>query len=44
MGWKTPYSYSRKERIEKRLGQLNGDMPRYFDWNVKDNASFSSSK
>ena len=27
----TPCSYSRKDRIEKRLGQLNGDIPRYFD-------------
>ena len=33
MGWKTPYSYSRNERIENKLGQRNGDMPRYFDWN-----------
>ena len=37
MGWKTPYSYSRKERMENRLGHWNGDMPRYFDWN--ENAS-----
>ena len=34
IGWKTPYSYSRNDRIENRLGQLNGDIPRYFDWNV----------
>ena len=31
MGCQTPYSYSKNERIEKRLGQLNGDMPRYLD-------------
>src|ERR1700757_474254 len=31
LGWNTPYSYSRNERIENRLGQRNGDMPRYFD-------------
>ena len=36
IGCKTPYSYSRNERIENRLGQWNGDMPRYFDW--KENA------
>ena len=35
MGWKTPYSYSRNERIENRLGQRNGYMPRYFDWKEK---------
>src|SRR3954454_23614667 len=32
-GCQTPCSYSRNDRIENRLGQLNGDMPRYFDWN-----------
>ena len=37
IGCQTPYSYSRNDRIENRLGQLNGDMPRYFDWN--ENAS-----
>ncbi len=35
IGWKTPYSYSRNERIENRLGHWNGDIPRYFDWNEK---------
>ena len=34
-GWKMPCSYSRKDRIENRLGQLKGDIPRYFDWNEK---------
>ena len=34
-GCNTPYSYSRNDRIENRLGQLNGDMPRYLDWNEK---------
>ena len=29
IGCQTPYSYSRNDRIENRLGQLNGDMPRY---------------
>ena len=44
MGWKMPYSYSRKANMVNRLGQLNGDMPRYFVW--KDMASMrrSSSK
>ena len=37
IGCQTPCSYSRNDRIENRLGQLNGDMPRYFDWN--ENAS-----
>ena len=27
IGCQTPYSYSRNDRIENRLGQLNGDMP-----------------
>ena len=30
MGCQTPNSYSRKERKVNRLGQRNGDMPRYF--------------
>ena len=34
IGWNTPYSYSRNERIENRLGHWNGDIPRYFDWKV----------
>ena len=37
IGWQTPCSYSRKLRMLNRLGQRNGDMPRYFDW--KQNAS-----
>ena len=44
IGWKTPCSYSRNDRIEKRLGQRNGDMPRYFDWNVKARRIRSSEK
>src|SRR5208283_2512738 len=43
-GWKTPYSYSRNDRIEKRLGQLKGDIPRYFDWNVIASRIRGSSK
>src|SRR5262245_49763324 len=35
IGCQTPYSYSRNDRIEKRLGQLKGDIPRYLDWNEK---------
>jgi hypothetical protein len=34
IGWNTPYSYSMNARMENRLGQWNGDMPRYFDWNA----------
>src|SRR4028118_13390 len=34
IGWKMPYSYSRKERIENRLGHWNGDIPKYWDWKV----------
>src|SRR3954467_6215018 len=37
VGCQTPCSYSRNDRIENKLGQLNGDMPRYFAWN--ENAS-----
>ena len=33
IGCQTPYSYSRNDRIVNRLGQLNGDMPRYLLWN-----------
>ena len=44
IGWKTPCSYSRNERIENRLGHLKGDMPRYFDWNVKASRIRSSLK
>ena len=35
MGWKTPYLYSMKARIENRPGQVKGDIPRYLDWNEK---------
>ena len=44
IGWKTPCSYSRNDRIENRLGQRNGDMPRYFDWNVNASRILSSEK
>ena len=44
VGCQTPYSYSRKESIENRLGQLNGDMPRYFDWNEKARRTLGSRK
>jgi hypothetical protein len=43
-GWKTPYSYSRKERMEKRLGHWNGDIPRYLDWKEKARRMRSSVK
>ena len=44
IGCHTPYSYSRNDRIENRLGQLNGDMPRYFDWNENASRTRSSRK
>src|SRR5262245_63520342 len=44
IGCQTPYSYSRNDRIENRLGQLNGDMPRYFDWNVNASRMRGSAK
>ena len=31
IGCQMPCSYSRKERIENRLGHWNGDIPRYLD-------------
>jgi hypothetical protein len=34
-GWKTPCSYSRKERMVKRLGQRKGLIPRYLVWKEK---------
>ena len=37
IGWKIPYSYSKKASMVNKLGQLNGDMPRYLVW--KDMAS-----
>jgi hypothetical protein len=37
IGWNTPCSCSRKLRMVNRLGQRNGDMPRYLVWN--ENAS-----
>src|SRR5271165_3768763 len=44
IGWKTPYSYSRNERIENRLGQRNGDMPKYLDWKEKASRMRASRK
>ena len=44
IGWKTPYSYSMNERIEKRLGHWNGDIPRYLDWNVMASRTRGSSE
>src|SRR5207253_5785399 len=43
-GCHTPNSYSRNERMENRLGQLNGDIPRYFDWNENASRMRSSEK
>ena len=44
MGWKTPYSYSMNDRMEKRLGHWKGDIPRYFDWNVMASRTLGSWK
>ena len=43
VGWKMPYSYSRNARMVNRLGQLNGDIPRYLVWNDIASISRSSS-
>ena len=43
-GWNTPNSYSMKDRMVNRLGQRNGDMPRYFDWNENARRTRSSEK
>ena len=43
VGWKIPYSYSRNARMVNKLGQLNGDIPRYLVWNDIASISRSSS-
>ncbi len=43
-GWYTPNSYSMNDRMVNRLGQRNGDMPRYFAWNEKASRTRSSLK
>ena len=43
-GWYTPNSYSMKDRIVNRLGQRNGDMPRYLAWKEKARRTRSSLK
>ena len=44
IGWKIPYSYSKNARIVNKLGQLNGDIPKYFVWNDIASINLSSSK
>ena len=43
-GWNTPNSYSMNDRMVNRLGQRNGDMPKYFDWKEKASRMRSSLK
>ncbi len=43
-GWNTPNSYSMNDRMVNRLGQRNGDMPRYLDWNENASRTRSSPK
>ena len=43
-GWWTPNSYSMNDRIVNRLGQRNGDMPRYLLWNEKASRTLGSAK
>ena len=43
-GWNTPNSYSMNDRMVNRLGQRNGDMPRYLDWKENASRTRSSSK